>query len=497
MVKPAPKKSSSGFVILPILLLIALGTVALAAKSVYDKQHVLGEESSLIAQAPPGGDGGGGGGSAPPSGGGESGGSAPPSGGGGESQPAPQQQNQPQQNQAPQPGSGGSYSNPQPGSGQVAQQYQPKNTEEQRQYQQYNQQSPEQQKQTYQKYQQQGEQQRTQQYQPSGQNGPQQQNQYQGTGQGGQQGTGGQQNQNVYNPQFSQEQYQQFQKKYEQEASKFGFQINGSLPPEFLDRQNSQGQIGQAGNAGTGQAGGSTGQNQQTGAGQNSNTGTRFGTNFFSMPPVDLFPTIQGNFNVTASSGGANIDLNEGNTRLQLWGKGPNSPLTAVRPDGTQVPIDKAEFEKINAAVKLVTGSEVAQNGDVFSLKRGQVEANTKLPISFNMATKSFTVQTANGEKEIAVLPDEAAQKLIENKIFTDLQTTTTTQEGTTTEQVAVSLTELDNKPVYEVQGASRQRFLGFAPVSISKTVYVSAEDGSQVKTNQTFTSQLLDLISF
>jgi hypothetical protein len=211
-----------------------------------------------------------------------------------------------------------------------------------------------------------------------------------------------------------------------------------------------------------------------------------------------VFPTIQGNFNVNPTSGGPNINLNDSNTRIQLWGQGGDSSLTAVRPDGTQVPIDKAEFEKINAAMKLVTGSEVAQNGDIFSLKRGQVEANTRLPISFNMATKSFTVQTANGEKEIAVLPDEAAQKLIENKVFTDLQTTTTTgEEGATTEQVAVSLTELENKPVYEVKGTRRERFLGFAPVSISKTVYVSAEDGSQVKTNQTFTSQLLDLISF
>lgn len=500
--KPVPirslyfsEKGSSGFIALPVLVLVAIG-VALVAKTAYDKSHVLGE-SSLIAQVPPGE-------TAPqpqsqpqqapqesqPQ-------QAPPQQ---ESQPQPQQQSapQPQQNQAPQPGSGGSATNPQPAPGQGGQQqYQPRNAEGQ-----------------YQRYQQQGEQQRPQQYQQPLQNTSQTQNQYQGTGQGnqqgqpgipqgqgsqggfgqnqgqgGQQGPGDQTNQNVYTPQFSQAQYQQFQRQYEQEAGKLGFQINGSLPPQFLDRQNFPGQGVNTGN---------DGQNQQAAGGQNSNSGNRFGTAFLSMPPVDLFPAIQGKFNVSASTGGANINLNDPNTRIKLWGQGPNSPLTAVRSDGTQVQIDKAEIEKINAAMKLVTGSEVAQNGDRFSLKRGQVQANTNFPISFNIATKSFTVQTSGGEQEVKILPDEIAQKLLENKVFSEIQTSIVTgQEGATETQATVSLTELDKKPVYEVQGASQQKFFGFVPVSIPKTVYVSAETGDQVKVNQPFTSQLLDLISF
>lgn len=162
------------------------------------------------------------------------------------------------------------------------------------------------------------------------------------------------------------------------------------------------------------------------------------------------------------------------------------------------MPIDKAELGKINTAIKLVTGSEIEQNGDKFNLKRGQVEAETVLPISFNVATKSFTVQIAGGEQQVKVLPDEVAQKLIKDNVLNQLQTSTTSvRGGASTTQVKVSLTELDNKAVYEVQGASQQKFLGFVPVSITKTVYVSAETGNQVKTNESFASRLLDIISF
>lgn len=474
------KKDSSGFVALPILLLIAIGA-ALVAKSAYDKSHVLGE-SSLIAQAPADGSGAGSGtgGSAPPSGDG-GGGSAPQQ----QSQPAPQQesqpQQQPQQDQAPQPAGS---TNPQPESGRAPQQqyqYQPsRSADEQRQ---------------------------RQQYQPSGQN--------QGTGQdrqqgqpgigsqgqvGQQQGPQGQanQSQNVYVSQFSEKQYQEFQKHYEQEASKFGFQINGSLPSQFLDRQSSSGQgsKSQGGQQGPNGPQGQGGDNQNT-SGQNQ-AGQNLASFLRSLPPVNEFPTIQGSFNVSSSTGGRNINLNDSNTRVQLWGQGSNSPLTAVKADGTQVQINKAELEKINAAMKLTTGSEVSQSGDNFSLRRGQVEAETHFPISFNVATKTFTVQTPNGEKELHVLPDVATQKLIENKVFSQLQTSTTTGEGgTTTTQTKVVLTQLDNKPVYEVEGASEQKFLGFVNVSIPKTVFVSAETGDSVKTQQTLTSQFLDLVSF
>jgi len=87
-------------------------------------------------------------------------------------------------------------------------------------------------------------------------------------------------------------------------------------------------------------------------------------------------------------------------------------------------------------------------------------------------------------------LPDEALHKLFEKKIISDIQS----GDG---QNSNVKLTELNNKPVYEIKGENHKKFLFFVPVSIPKTTYVSAENGESVSTQQTPFSKILDTISF
>ncbi len=262
---------------------------------------------------------------------------------------------------------------------------------------------------------------------------------------------------NTLNP----EQMQVLQQKFQQQAQQQGFQLNGSLPPQYLQSQQNS--------SGNGQPSGSNQPNTRP-----------VGPNFQALPPPGAFPSIQGNFNV--SVGGKDFNLNDGNTKVQLGG----NTARAVRPDGTRVEIDKASQEKIATAIKLETGSDVSQNGDNFTIKRGSVGADTKLPISFNVATKTFTVQTANGtSQEVKVLPDEAVQKLIENKVISAVDAKNTT------------LTEVNNQPVYQVSGSSSQKFLGFLPVSIAKTTLVSAQTGDKISETESPLSRILDAVSF
>lgn len=253
-----------------------------------------------------------------------------------------------------------------------------------------------------------------------------------GSGQGGPQPN---------NPQ-EQQRFQQLQQQWQQEASKFGFQIQpGSASTQGPSGGNGSGIVG--------------------------NTS---------------FPSIQGNFNVGAigpGGGGQQINLNDGNTKITL------GSFRAVRPDGSQFDIDKGAAEKINAAIKLVTGSEVSQNGNTFTVKRGEVSALTDLPLSFNVATKLFTVQTGAGEREIKVLPDEAVAKIEESN------------SNFTANSDSVKLIELNNEPVFEVPGTSQQKFLGLVSVGIQQTSVVSAKDGNLVATNQSTVSRILDILSF
>lgn len=258
-----------------------------------------------------------------------------------------------------------------------------------------------------------------------------------GSGQGGFQG-------NNQPSQEQQQRFQQVQQQWQQEAAKFGFQIQ----PGSSNQQGSPNQSG-----------------SQAGGERNIN-----------------FPSIKGKFNVEVSGQGGKqqqININDGDTKINL------GSFQAVKPDGSKFEINKDVAEKINAAIKLETGSEVSQEGNTFNIKRGDVSARTDMPIAFNVATKTFTVQTGSGEKEIKVLPDEAVTKIKElNSNFT-------------ANADDVKLTELENEPVFEIPGTSQQRFLGVLPVGIQQTTVLSAKDGNLVTTSESVISRILDTFSF
>lgn len=407
---------SQGFTSIPLAVVILFAVLAVAIKY-YNGLHVLGE-STLVAQTPP-----------------SSGAVQQP-----QTQSASQPQQQPQQQTQQQP-----EQNSQP------QQPTQSNTTS----------PPQQMQQQYGKEQGSFSQQRG---YNSGQNGGYGQNNAQEQFKGGQSQQGGQkpseQGFGTNTQQPSTQQYQQMQQKWQQEAAKYGFQINGSVPSQYSQPQ----------------------QNPQNTQGSLPNSSLQ------ALPSPKDFATINGEFKVQ-SAGGAPVNLNDSNTRIQLGNNNSNLSLTALKSDGSRVAINAKALESVVTAMKLETGSEVSQKGEAFLFKRGSVEADTKLPISFNVATKTFSVQTAKGEQQVSVLPDQAVQKLLENKVFSQVQ-------GANPSTSSIQLTELNDQAVYQVQGTSQKKLLGFIPVAIPKTTFVSTQNGEVVTTNQSLLSRVLDTLS-
>jgi hypothetical protein len=59
------------------------------------------------------------------------------------------------------------------------------------------------------------------------------------------------------------------------------------------------------------------------------------------------------------------------------------------------------------------------------------------------------------------------------------------------------TLTQVNNQTVYKINGLANKKVLGIFPAAFAKTVYVSADNGTIVKTDQTFFSKLLEAVSF
>ena len=59
------------------------------------------------------------------------------------------------------------------------------------------------------------------------------------------------------------------------------------------------------------------------------------------------------------------------------------------------------------------------------------------------------------------------------------------------------TLTQVNNHAVYKINGFANKKVLGIFPASFAKTIYVSADNGNVVKTDETFFSKFLEALSF
>ena len=117
------------------------------------------------------------------------------------------------------------------------------------------------------------------------------------------------------------------------------------------------------------------------------------------------------------------------------------------------------------------------------------MEAETKFPLSVNLATNELIVTTPAGERVVTVLPDQAVQNMLAANVIDQL--------GATPEETGVTLGERQGVPVYEIPGVKQRKLLGFIPVTIEQTAIVSAETGELVATEDvSLVERVVDLLS-
>ncbi len=167
--------------------------------------------------------------------------------------------------------------------------------------------------------------------------------------------------------------------------------------------------------------------------------------------------------------------------------------------DGTEVELEEKDtIEKLNAeledkGIEIGTGS-----AKKFAFKKGKIEAHTDFPLTVDPTTKQLSVTTESGTHDVTVLPDKAVQNLLDKKVLTNVVSTGTPTSGSVSDtNNVVGLTEVDNKPAFEIHGVKDKKVIGLFPVAFTKTVYVSAEDGKVLKTQQGTWDKILEFISF
>lgn len=199
--------------------------------------------------------------------------------------------------------------------------------------------------------------------------------------------------------------------------------------------------------------------------------------------------------------GTTKVEIEQGKLKLKYKFENGQLKLKAENEQGKEVEVDdekldemgdEAEEELEKKGIRIATGSGKPV------LAKNNVAALTDFPLSVDVATNQLIVTTPAGQKVVTILPDQAIQNLLDTNIINKVDSSTDSSLTDELGQLSgvVKLETKNDKVVYKVKGTKSHRLLGFIPVDASTTVFVSAETGETVETEQPLITNIIDLLS-
>lgn len=199
--------------------------------------------------------------------------------------------------------------------------------------------------------------------------------------------------------------------------------------------------------------------------------------------------------------GRTRIDITSDGIKTRLEIRDDRVVIKAEQEDGTEVELEDDTLLKIDDRLAKDNIKVATAGAERFLLQKGTVGAVTNFPLSVDLATNTVFINTPSGQKAITILPEQVIQNLIAANVVNRLGgraiVDAAANNNLTSVNQLITLGERNGIPVYEINGISDQKLLGFIPVLIEKDITVSAETGNAVFIDQPFSSKILDAISF
>lgn len=126
------------------------------------------------------------------------------------------------------------------------------------------------------------------------------------------------------------------------------------------------------------------------------------------------------------------------------------------------------------------------------SNKDGAISA---FPLKVDPETGTLTVTTPKGEKVVTVLPDAAIKNMLASKVASYVTSAKAEGELASTDKL-VTLKEVDDVLVYEIDGVRVHKLFGLIPLKSKVKAYVSAENGQVIKTQTSLLGRILNRIA-
>jgi hypothetical protein len=207
------------------------------------------------------------------------------------------------------------------------------------------------------------------------------------------------------------------------------------------------------------------------------------------------------------------IDVFQGGVKNRIQQKGNEFLIkTEIEPEKENKLKNKAE----NEATKSGEEPELVQ----------ELRAISKFPLRIDLSTNQLILTKNGAERVLAILPAKAVQNMLRAhlkkglgpKFFKDATSSATpipegtasatpsaapTEEPVATESAQLTILEneikledLNGQTVYKIPAKKHLKILGFIPVTINITGYVSAETGQLLEERQSLFARIINLLS-
>lgn len=143
-----------------------------------------------------------------------------------------------------------------------------------------------------------------------------------------------------------------------------------------------------------------------------------------------------------------------------------------VKTDKDQLIIHQDELEIENKAGNMTIGPSFEKSNQL-EMRRNEFRVKIPFPVKIDPATQEIRVESPTGDLPLRVMPEQAKAILDTKSKLSEIDETPLVPEV------------VDGKLSYTYKGQQARKLFGFIPVSLSKTIRVSAEDGTIVEEPQ------------
>lgn len=172
------------------------------------------------------------------------------------------------------------------------------------------------------------------------------------------------------------------------------------------------------------------------------------------------------------------IEIQKGPVKLKIEQENGILKIKGKDENGREFEMETKKNEKVEIRDKENPRDdfEIASgSGKTVRVKKGEIEAETELPISIDTKTQELSV----GGKKVTVLPDTA----VKNAFATDSVTTKT----------KVEIKNRGQEIVYEINRDEKKKLFGFIDFTFNKSSIVSSDTGKVLESSQAWWNSLLE----